>query len=196
MLSAVLKRYQDEGRQQEDAPLAHWAAQDALMRAQHALDKVLENFPNRPLAAVLRFLVFPLGLRRLGPDDKLDHTVAKLLTKPGATRDRLTYDTYLPEDDMEPVGAIEAALLATLNTRDIDAKIRQFEKSGQLQDNPKANVRDLAEAVFQAGGITAQEYEQIQARDIVRDRVIAVDDFPFDLRRENPAAEAASGSQV
>ncbi len=35
-----------------------------------------------------------------------------------------------------------------------------------------------------------------QARDIVRDRVIAVDDFPFDLRRENPAAEAASGSQV
>lgn len=196
MLSAVLKRYQDEGRQQEDAPLAHWAAQDALMRAQHALDKVLENFPNRPLAAVLRFLVFPLGQRRLGPDDKLDHTVAKLLTKPGATRDRLTYDTYLPEDDMEPVGAIEAALLATLNTRDIDAKIRQFEKSGQLQDNPKANVRDLAEAVFQAGGITAQEYEQIQARDIVRDRVIAVDDFPFDLRRENPAAEAASGSQV
>ena len=104
---------------------------------------------------VLRFLVFPLGQRRLGPDDKLDHTVAKLLTKPGATRDRLTYDTYLPEDDMEPVGAIEAALLATLNTRDIDAKIRQFEKSGQLQDNPKANVRDLAEAVFQAGGITA-----------------------------------------
>ena len=59
-------------------------------------------------------------------------TVAKLLTKPGATRDRLTYDTYLPDDDMEPVGAIEAALLASLNTRDIDAKIRQFEKSGQL----------------------------------------------------------------
>src|SRR5690606_6430427 len=121
---------------------------------------------------------------------------AKLLTKPGATRDRLTYDTYLPDDDMEPVGAIEAALLAALNTRDIDAKIRQFEKSGQLQDNPKANVRDIAEAVFQAGGISAQEFEQIQARDVLRDRVIAVDDFPFDLRRERAATETTSGSQA
>lgn len=187
LLSAVLKRFHDEGLQQDDAPLAHWAAQDALQRTQQALDGVLRNFPNRPLAWVLRVLVFPLGTRRLGPDDRLDHAVAKLLTQAGATRDRLTYDVYLPANDQDPVGAIEAALQATLNTRDIDAKIRQFEKSGRLEADPKANVRDLAEAVFQAGGITAQEYDMVKARNALRDRVIAVDDFPFDLRPE-PAA--------
>src|SRR5690606_25551649 len=165
----------------------HWAAQDALQRTQQALDGVLRNFPNRPLAWVLRVLVFPLGTRRLGPDDRLDHAVAKLLTQAVATRDRLTYDVYLPANDQDPVGAIEAALQATLNTRDIDAKIRQFEKSGRLEADPKANVRDLAEAVFQAGGITAQEYDMVKARNALRDRVIAVDDFPFDLRPE-PAA--------
>ena len=79
--------------------------------------------------------------------------MAALLTRPGATRDRLTYDTYIPPNEHEPVGAIEAALQAQLNTRDIDAKIRQFEKSGRLGADPKANVRDLAQAVFQAGGI-------------------------------------------
>src|SRR5690606_4301104 len=34
LLSAVLKRFHDEGQQQDDAPLAHWAAQDALQRTQ------------------------------------------------------------------------------------------------------------------------------------------------------------------
>ncbi|WP_341668305.1 acyl-CoA dehydrogenase [Alcaligenes sp. SDU_A2] len=185
ILSAVLKRYHDEGQQTEDTPLAHWAAQDALQRTQQALDGVLRNLPNRPLAWALRLLVFPLGTRRLGPSDKLDHAVATLLTQPGAARDRLTHDTYLPPNEHEPVGAIEAALQATLNTREIDAKIRQFEKSGQLATNPKANVRDLAEAVFQAGGITAQEYDMVKVRNTLRDRVIAVDDFPFDLHPDS-----------
>src|SRR5690606_25886205 len=36
--SAVLKRYEDEGRQPEDAVLVHWAVQDALYRVEEALD--------------------------------------------------------------------------------------------------------------------------------------------------------------
>uniref|UniRef100_UPI000AB3F648 acyl-CoA dehydrogenase domain-containing protein n=1 Tax=Vibrio cholerae TaxID=666 RepID=UPI000AB3F648 len=47
LASAALKRYEDEGRQAADAPLAHWSVQDALYRLQQAFDGVLENFPNR-----------------------------------------------------------------------------------------------------------------------------------------------------
>jgi acyl-CoA dehydrogenase len=47
LASSALKRYQDEGRQQADLPLLHWALQDALFKAQEAIDELLRNFPNR-----------------------------------------------------------------------------------------------------------------------------------------------------
>ncbi|MGF2530968.1 acyl-CoA dehydrogenase, partial [Ralstonia pseudosolanacearum] len=46
LVSAVLKRFEDDGRPADDAALAHWSAQDALARAYDALDGVLANFPN------------------------------------------------------------------------------------------------------------------------------------------------------
>jgi acyl-CoA dehydrogenase len=185
LMSATLKRFEDDGRQADDAPLAHWAIQDAMHKLQIAFDGVLANFPNRAIASGLRILVFPFGHPFTPPSDKLGQAVARLLTMPGATRDRLTHDCFIPTDTTEPIGAIEAAFAASLGTEAIDAKIRQFEKSGQLDDSPAANVRDIAQAVHAAGGITDNEYETVSHRNALRDRVIAVDDFPFDLKGAN-----------
>jgi acyl-CoA dehydrogenase len=181
LISATLKRYEDDGRQADDAPLAHWAIQDALFRLQDAFEGVLANFPNRWVAGLVRVLVFPYGRPFSAPCDALGQSVARAITQPGAARDRLTRGCFLPKDTRSPLGAIEAALAATLATRDIDAKIHQFEKSGRLDDNPAANVRDIATAAHAAGGITDDEYAAIQERNNLCDRVIAVDDFPFDL---------------
>lgn len=192
LISATLKRFEDDGRQADDAPLAHWAIQDAMHRLQDAFEGVLANFPNRAIACGLRIMVFPFGRPVAPPSDKLGQAVARILTKPGAARDRLTHDCFVPTDTTEPVGAIEAAFMASVGTEAIDRKIRQFEKTGQLADNPDANVRDIAQAVHAAGGITDSEYETVRARNELRDRVIAVDDFPFDLQsasRQAPAAE-------
>src|SRR5690606_23945204 len=153
LISATLKRFEDEGRQPADAPLAHWAVQDALQRMQDAFDGVLANFPNRLVAGVMRMLVFPFGRPFSPPSDQLGQDVAKLLTQPGASRDRLTRDCFVPDDVQDPVGAIEAAFIAALEATAIDSKIRKFEKSGKLDGNPLANVRDIAEAVHAAGGI-------------------------------------------
>ncbi|HUH60362.1 MAG TPA: acyl-CoA dehydrogenase [Candidimonas sp.] len=187
LISATLKRYEDDGRQAADAPLAHWAIQDAFHKLREAFEGVLANFPNRIVAGLLRAMAFPLGYAYSAPTDKLGQEVARLLTRPSETRDRLTHDCYVPQDTMEPVGAIEAAFRATLATEAIDAKIRKFEKTGQLDDNPMANVRDIAKAVHLAGGITDAEYEAVRERNVLRDRVIAVDDFPFDLRSKAAA---------
>lgn len=186
--SAVLKRYEDQGRQPEDAVLAHWAVTDALHRAEHALDGVLQNFPNRALAVLLRIITLPLGRWSAPPSDALGQEVARLMTRPGHVRDRLTANCHVPRDEHDPVGAIEAAMLATLAADSIDKKVREFAKSGKLAGNPMANVRDMADAVHAAGGISAEEYALLQRRDALRDRVIAVDDFPRDL--SEPAARA------
>lgn len=181
MASAVLKRYDDQGRQPEDADLARWAVQDALYRAEQALDGVLRNFPNRGLSIVLRFLTLPLGRWCAPPSDALGERVARSLVRPGQPRDRLTLNCHVPGDEQDPVGAIEAALHATLAAEPVEKKIRKFQKSDRLAGNPIANVRDIADAIYAAGGITAEEYALVQRRNTLRDRVIAVDDFPRDL---------------
>ncbi|RAN85930.1 acyl-CoA dehydrogenase, partial [Bacillus sp. SRB_28] len=54
LASAVLKRYDDEGRNEADLPLVHWGVQDALYQAEQAIDDLLKNFPNRFVAGVMR----------------------------------------------------------------------------------------------------------------------------------------------
>jgi acyl-CoA dehydrogenase len=115
------------------------------------------------------------------PSDKIGHQVAKLLIEPSATRDRLTAETYVPKVETEAIGAVELALVATIEAEPIDAKIRAAEKRGELDNNPEANVRDLAHAAFAAGIVTAAEYALLKRRNELRDIVIRVDDFPHDF---------------
>ena len=189
LISATLKRFEDEGRQAADAPLAHWAIQDAFCRAQDAITGVLDNFPNRFLACALRVLLFPWGRSFSAPSDKLSAAVAEALCTPGAARDRLTRLAHVPVGLEEPVGALEAALQAVLATQSLDARVREFEKSGKIPaGDPRANVRDIADAVHAAGGLTDEEYERLLARNALRDRVIAVDDFAPDFQGPSGAA--------
>ena len=126
-------------------------------------------------------MIFPLGRPFAPPSDRLGHEVARLLLAPSATRDRLTAECHLPKTEKESVGAIELALQATLAAEPIEAKIRKAEKAGQFDGNPDANVRDIARVAAQQGVISAAEYEVIKRRNELRDIVVRVDDFPFDL---------------
>ncbi|MGO3742741.1 acyl-CoA dehydrogenase [Kerstersia sp.] len=191
LASAVLKRYEDEGRQAEDLPLVHWAMQDALFRAQTAMDGLLHNFPNRFVAACLRRIVFFWGLPFSAPSDRLGQKVARLLTEPGAARERLTHGCYVPQSADEPVGAIEQALAATLAADAAQLKLRQVDKSGLLANNPLANVRDMTEAARAAGALSDEEYALLRKRDALRDAVVKVDDFPFDVMAPQDAPQGA-----
>lgn len=61
LCSATLKRFEDDARPASDLPLLNWSIQDALYHLQQAFDGLLNNFPNRLAAWVLRALIFPLG---------------------------------------------------------------------------------------------------------------------------------------
>ena len=192
LISCTLKRYEDEGRQAADAPLMHWAIWDSMYKAQEAFDGVIANFPVRFIAAFLHRSIFPWGHPYVVPSDDLGHNVAKLLIQPSATRDRLTAECYLPASENEPVGAIELALLATLEAEAIEARIREAEKAGRFANNPLANVRDIAIAAAEAGVITAAEFDKMKRRNELRDIVVNVDDFPFDFNvatANKPTAE-------
>lgn len=191
LASAVLKRFEDEGRQAADAPLAHWALQDALLRAQDAFDGVLANVPQRAVAGLLRAVIYPWGRPNRAPADRLGQEVARLLIAPGESRDRLTAGCYLPASTDEPVGAIEAALAATVRAEPAEQRLRALEKGGVLDGNPQANVRDIAQAAHAAGALGAEDYAIIAERNRLRDLVIGVDDFPFDFGVTGAARPAA-----
>ena len=181
LISATLKRYESEGRQAADAPLMHWAIWDAMYRAQEAFEGVIANYPNRFFAYWLHKVIFPFGHPYVVPSDRVGHEIAKILITPGAARDRLTADCFIPTDTEDPVGAIEQAVAATLAAEPIEAKIREAQKAGRFDDNPDANVRDIANVAFKQGVITAPEFEIVRRRNQLRDIVVRVDDFPYDF---------------
>ena len=184
LASATLKRFEDEGRQRADLPLLHWAIWDCMFKIQNAFEGVIANFPNALFAMLLRrVVVFPLGRPYVVPSDKLGHEVATLLINPSETRDRLTSDVHLPTDLEEPVGALEAALLATLAAEPIEAKVRQAIKRGEFKPGLLVNggVDALYDAALAAGIISKDEHRLIHRRGELRDKVIRVDDFPYDF---------------
>ncbi|MCK9285313.1 MAG: acyl-CoA dehydrogenase [Rhodocyclaceae bacterium] len=194
LMSAALKRYEDEGRQREDLPLLHWALWDAMYKAQTAFDGVIANYPNRLVAWCLNRIIFPLGHPYVVPSDEVGHQVAKRLIEPSPCRDRLTADMYVPRSEKDPVGVIELALEATLAAETVEAKIRDAEKNCAFTGDPLANVRDLAEAAHRAGIIDDGEHALLCRRNALRDIVIRVDDFPadFGLQQRSPAQKAAA----
>src|SRR5262249_56590458 len=54
LLSAVLKRWQDEGRQEADLPLVEWCMAQGFATIETRFDEILSNFPNRVVARLVR----------------------------------------------------------------------------------------------------------------------------------------------
>jgi len=148
--------------------------QDGLYRIQEAFDGVLQNFPNRPAAWLLRRLIFPLGKCAVPPSDDLGHQVASLMLQPGEARDRLTRGMFVPKDEKDAVGALEAALLSTLKCEPIQAVVAKARKEGKLKSRDE--LEQLAEA-GKLGIITAEQITLLERDYALRRKVIMVNDF-------------------
>ena len=145
---------------------------------------MIANFPNKLFAFVLRsVIVFPLGRPYVVPSDKLGHQVAALLLEPSPTRDRLTSDVHLSSDVEEPIGALEAALAATLAADPVDAKLKDARRQGRFDPKVLAagDVDEIWRLALHAGVISEQEFALVERRNQLRDKVIRVDDFPYDF---------------
>jgi acyl-CoA dehydrogenase len=177
LMSAALKRYEDAGRPADDLPLLHWAMQDALLRMQEAFYGVFDNLPNRFIALVLKHVIFTWGAECKPPRDRLGQQVVQALFAPGPARERLTAGVFIPNNEDEALGALEAALRAVIAAEAVEAKMRAAVKAGTLHGKGAAQV-----AQAQAAGIIgADDARVLERAQMLRRRVIMVDDFPRDL---------------
>jgi acyl-CoA dehydrogenase len=127
--SAVLKRYEDDGRPRSDLPLVRWALEDCMQRIQDAFFGVFENFPSRIAGWLMRFVVFPLGRSFSAPRDYLGHQIVKLLLDTSPTRERLTSNVFVQRGESDPVGRLELAIQFAPAGEAIEAKIRNAENA-------------------------------------------------------------------
>ena len=177
LASAALKRFVDDGRPGSDLPFLRWSCDLALYKIEDALRGVLDNLPNRPAAALVRLLAFPLGSRARPPADDLGAEVARGLLDGNEARVRLSADIFVPGADEDGLGKLEAALELVLAARGVRIKIRDAVRAGDLEAGP---ADTLAERAGAKGIITADERRRDEAAEEARDAVIQVSAYDTD----------------
>jgi acyl-CoA dehydrogenase len=163
LLSAVLKRWHDEGRQDADLPLVEWCMATGFRTIEQRFADILANLPNRAVAIMLKFMIQPLGALARGPSDKVVHACAQLVLEPSVARDRLTPGLSHIDDD-RGVARLEKAFLLVTAAEDVFKRMR----AARLHD---------ADAAIKQGVITQVEAEQYKAAHEAVLRVVEVDDF-------------------
>ncbi len=172
--SAMLKRYEDSGRPEADRPLLAWAFHECVWNMQMALDGVIRNFPVRPVAWVLRALVFPFGRREVPPSDRLGHRVAALLMSPNEARTRLLEWSFMTPTPNNAIGRMNALLPDVIAAEPIERKFSKAMKSGQVTAHEYAEQLQQAQ---EAGAISEAERALLQKVHDATAEFINVDDF-------------------
>jgi acyl-CoA dehydrogenase len=183
LASAVIKRFEDDGRPADDLPLLRWSCDYCIHQAEKTLVVVLKNFPSRFLNWLLGGLVFPTGRRYQVPSDAMGHAAAKLLLEPSAARDRLTQGMFVSRDPADVTGRIEDALAKVIAAEPLEKKLQKLvDQHPTLHGDFPAQV----EAALKLNVLNGAEAELVRAAYAARRAVITVDDFDHDWRVREP----------
>ncbi len=183
MACASLKYFKDNKELVHDEIFLTWVLEYCLFNAQNALCDTLDNFPKKKIASCVKFLIFPYGKPFKGPNDALEYKVAHGLLSNGGTRSSFKTMCHVPDDYNDPIGRMEIAYLAVLDTLPIKFKITKAIKSKQLK---KATPKILFQAALDAGVISVDELIKLELASKYANEVIQVDEFSaYDLGPKN-----------
>ena len=162
-LSAVLKRWEDEGCQSADLDVLEYSVKVITARIEATFDEVFNNLPNKVAGYLLRLAILPLGPNTLGPSDALIKKTADVLLEPNATRDRLTHGVYVGEGT--PIAKLLEAFALVVDTQPIHDRLR------------KQKVKDWKLGLAK-GLVSPDEEARLKTADAAVAEVLDVDDFP------------------
>lgn len=173
LLSCTLKRFEDDGAPIEDKPIIDWSVATGLRELEIRLAAVIDNFPNRPLAWLMKFMVLPFGSKRKAPSDRLTQACADLLLAASPTRARLTQGVF--------VGGEHTGL------REVQSAFERVIATQALRDRLKTLKYASSKDALAAGAISEKEAKDLQETEDAVARAIAVDHFRQDelARKQN-----------
>jgi len=173
MMSAVLKRYQDQGSPTADIPLLRWSLDYCLAEYWKTMNELLRNFPQRAIAFGLRALIMPFGIPCHYPSDRLNREITDILTTQNEARTRLLERVFISSHKNDPIRTVTTAFEqvithATLMKTVFDAS-KNHESRGTLAQS--------IEFALTSKIITNEEAQTLNMVNELCQSVIAVDDF-------------------
>lgn len=174
LMSAVLKRYQDQGSQKMDLPFVQWSLDHCLTRFWGALDQILDNLPQRGIAWSLRIITMPVGLPRFSPKDKVKRQITECLTTNNDARTRLQSNSFIASNAQDSLAVLEKAFQATVQYEALLTRVYNAVKHADLA---QSNLTQCVQAALKAKIITEAEANELYEVDKLCQAAIAVDDF-------------------
>ena len=193
LASMVLKHHANRGRPAEELPIVEWSCRELLYQAQEQLHGVLRNFPNAPIAALARTMIFPRGRTYFAPSDRLGRHVAELVLSNSRTRSYLGGLIYSTTEPGNPLSALQRALELADIAEPLERKLRiEGVKTGRI------SALDLPGQIEQAralGLLDQHEAELLADYDRQVMDLINVDDFAsHELAQSPPEASPINDS--
>jgi acyl-CoA dehydrogenase len=175
--TAILRRYEAEGRPKDDLPFVHFAMNHALYEIQKAFDGI---FANLPVPGLGWFFSGPLrmwsNLNALAGEanDQHTHKIASLILTDSDQRRRHTEGIYVPSNTVEQLGLLEETFRVVKRAELAEKKVRAAVKAQTL---PKVKGAAAFDAALEKNVITRAEHADLQRAEELRSAAIQVDDF-------------------
>jgi acyl-CoA dehydrogenase len=177
MATAVLRRFEAEGRREEDLPFVHYNLKLCMAEIQKGFDGIFDNLKIKYLRWFVKgWLGAWSRINSMGSlaSDGWSHAISVSMQQDGSVRDRLTQGIFLPTKEGEQLQRLENAFNITLKSNAAEKKVRKAIKDGVL---PKKKLAMLLDEARSKNVISEDEYKLIQQSDTVRYDAILVDDF-------------------
>lgn len=177
MATSVLRRFEAEGRREEDLPFVHYNLKMCMAEIQKGFDGIFDNLK---VPGLRWFFKGWLGawsrINSIGSQasDGWSHAIASAMQKEGSLRDRLTQGIFLPTKEGEQLARLENAFIISLRSEAAEKKVKRAIRDGLL---PKKKITLLLDEARNKNVISDEEYKLIQQADTVRYDAILVDDF-------------------
>ncbi|HVK60585.1 MAG TPA: acyl-CoA dehydrogenase [Bdellovibrionales bacterium] len=178
--TAVLRRFEAEGRKKEDLPFVHFAMNHALYEIQKAFDGLFKNIGVPGLGWLFGKVVrvwSNVNALAGEANDQHTHKIASLILDDTEIRLRHTEGIYVPKNNIEQLGLLEETYALVKRAEGAERKIRAAIKSKAM---PKIKGPQAAQTALEKGIITKAEFEDVSRADEMRYKAIQVDSFSQD----------------
>jgi acyl-CoA dehydrogenase len=175
--TAVLRRYEAEGRKKEDLPFVHFCLNHALYEIQKAFDGIFANLSVPGLTWFFKSVIrMWSNLNALAGEanDQHTHKIASLILSAGDLRIRHTEGIYVPDNTHEQIGRLEETFSVVKRAEAAEKKIK---KAIQRKAIPKVKGALAYQGALEKNVISKAEFDDLQKADEMRYAAIQVDDF-------------------
>lgn len=171
---SVLKYHSAHPRSRAEDAHAEYALTQALYKAQEALIDFYDNFPARPVAAMLKLVTFSAGRLVHKPDDDLIRELGDLIMEENPVRQDLGRFVYVTQNAEHATGRVESTYQMLLALGDLWPRFLRAQSKGEVQgDSLEERVKDAADK----GIIPTEAVEPLLAYDARRYDAVLTDAF-------------------